>query len=786
MKPSLLKKLNQIIEEANALKDKNKFQKAIAKFEQALNFINIKVDEPSDKKVEIENITSAMNQTYSVEINGVIQEAIQLTAQKEYNQARMNFQKALKICEKIKDPNLKEAEVKEINELISEIDIQELLIKGIRLREEEKNFDESIKVFNEGMAITEKIQDSAGKIDNLAKINEEIRKTYESQFKQILQQGTELKQAGQLEEAIKLFEQAKNYIEESFPSDTKKIEIVNIKNLSNEIYSNQIKPIVERANELLEQDSIERGIAELKKALTITDKMYDSDLKKLEISLIAELLNPIYLKRYNPIIEEGIQITNKENFEESNTMINQAVDFFNNALDIAETMIESEKKNLEIKKIEDLINKACLPGINSLRDKAIQLIGQEKYEEAINEVYIALSLAKRMTYPEEENVQLEELKNLVNKIYSVDIKKVINHGKELSEKKEYDKAIDVFNDALTQTNKMYLTKEMERQVNIIKSLIYDAEVGLLIVQGRLTEEQQEKEKEIEKLRKRLEYAKTIEDDERRIEEMNKIKKLIDEIHSEEIKLLIEQGNQLADKKAYEEAFNFYEKALKVNEMMEEPDIKNKDLVKVSYKRELINNAKMKIIEKQHDAAIENGKKAVELDEKFIEGYYFISLAYKHKKKYDVAIENLQKALSYDKNHIQSWNLLGLVYEAKKDYDKALENLNNAIEIDPNYSNGWYNLGNIYKQMKEFDEAIDNYTKATELSPNHAKAWYFMATAYFDKKDYNNAIINLEKAIKIDPNLAQDVNPLIKDLKNTIKKLQETLNFSFINRENYTD
>lgn len=50
MKPSILKKLNLIIEEANALKNKNKFQKAIDKFEQALNFINIKVDELSDKK----------------------------------------------------------------------------------------------------------------------------------------------------------------------------------------------------------------------------------------------------------------------------------------------------------------------------------------------------------------------------------------------------------------------------------------------------------------------------------------------------------------------------------------------------------------------------------------------------------------------------------------------------------------------------------------------------------------------------------------------------------------
>ena len=338
--------------------------------------------------------------------------------------------------------------------------------------------------------------------------------------------------------------------------------------MSNDIYSDQIKPIVEKGNELLTQDSTEKGIAELKNALTIADKMYDSDLKNLEISLIAELLYPIYIERINPILDEGIEITKKENLEELITMIKQDVDIFNRALDVAKTMIDSERKDLEIKKISDLINQACLPGINAVKDKSIQLIGQKKHEEAINEVYIALSLAKRMTYPDEENVELEELKNLVNKIYSVEIKNVLNRGNELALKKEYEKAIEIFNEALNQTNKMYLTKEMEKQVNMIKSLIYDSEVGLLIDKGKLTEEQKTKEKEIEKLRKRLEYAKSIEDDKRKVEEMNKIKKLIDDIHSEEIKLLIEQGNQLADKKAFGEAFKFYEKALKVNEMME--------------------------------------------------------------------------------------------------------------------------------------------------------------------------------------------------------------------------
>ncbi|GAG97145.1 unnamed protein product, partial [marine sediment metagenome] len=90
-------------------------------------------------------------------------------------------------------------------------------------------------------------------------------------------------------------------------------------------------------------------------------------------------------------------------------------------------------------------------------------------------------------------------------------------------------------------------------------------------------------------------------------------------------------------------------------------------------------------------------------------------------------------------------------------------------------------GNVYKHINEFDKAIESYTKATEIETEFAKAWFFMGSTYFDKKDYNNAIQTLEKAIKLDPNLAQDVNPLIKDLKNTIDKLQNILTMSFLNK-----
>ena len=780
MKPSLLKKLNLIIEEANAFKDKNNFQKAIKKFQEAINFINEKVKEEEDKNTEIINIKNAINQTYSVQVDNIVQGAIRLTAQRKFDKAKEEFQNALKVVDNIDDLDFKDAEIDEINKLIRENEIEQFMTKGVELKNKNKS-DEAVEFFKKALIIAEDVYESDFRNEGLGRIKNEITQIYDSKIDDIVELGKKYKQEGQNDEAIKTFKEALQTIEKYFDLDAKKTQITTIKNSTNEIYSNRIKPLVNKGKDLLKQDLTEQAISEFNNAVSLADKMFDSDLKNLEISLIAEALNPIYIERIKPIIEKGKKVTSQEKFEESINLINEAVDIFHQALDIANSMVFSEKKEIEIKEISELINNASSSGINVIKDNSIQYIVQKKYDEAVSDLYIALSLAKRMAFPEEENPELDNLKNLVNKVYSAEVTEVVNKGNKLDEQKDYEKAIETYNKALTMTNKMYLTDDMEKEVGMIKSLIYETEVKLLVGVGGLVEDQKLKEKEIEKLKKRLDYAQSIDDPERRAAEMTKIKLIIDDVHSEEIKLLIEQGNQLADTKNFDDAFKFYERALKVNEMMESPDVKNKDLIKTSYKRELINRAKVEIENKEYDKAIENCRRALDLDDIFVEAYYHIGLAFNYKKKYDSAIENFQKAVNFDKKHVNSWNSLGLAFEAKEEYDNALKNLNKSIEIEPNFSDGWFNIGNVYKLKEEYDMAIENYTKATEVDPEFAKAWFFMGCAYFDKKDYNSAIQYIENAIKIDPNLGQDVNPIIKNLKADLDKFKEILSLSFINR-----
>ena len=84
--------------------------------------------------------------------------------------------------------------------------------------------------------------------------------------------------------------------------------------------------------------------------------------------------------------------------------------------------------------------------------------------------------------------------------------------------------------------------------------MYQAELKDLVDRGEMNEELQKYEKELEKLNKKMEYAKTIGDATRRFQEMEQIKKSIDEVFHSKIKLLVEQGVQLANNRKFDDSF----------------------------------------------------------------------------------------------------------------------------------------------------------------------------------------------------------------------------------------
>ena len=784
VKKSDLKKLNSIMQEGNEFKNLKKYNDAVEKYLEALRFVEERVKEPEERKDEIRNIKSQIDQIYSVKIIDIIDEARTFIIDKDFGSAFNTFDEAARIADKIVDKDMKDYDVKEISYLINKTRIEESLYQAILVKNKQE-LDKAIGMLYDTLDAAKDFYMEDLEDQMIKKIEDTINQTFSLKVSAVIEKANQFKENGNLDKALEEFQQALKIVDKYFDSELKHTDKQNSINLSNQLYSEKINAIMEDGKKRYEENTFEDATKKYKEAIGISKKMVDSDYKKSEIqrinSMASVVLNPIYLEKINPILNKGKELTIKDNFEENIAVVNDALDFFDKSLELAEKMADSNEKSETLSEITKSINNTCKIRIKFIKEKSIQKIGQGDYEKAINDLYAAISIAKRLPISEETNEDLEDLKNTVNKVYLAQIEEVVREGNDKLANKNYDEAIKTFNRALEGTNKMYLTQEMEEEINKIKGLVYQAELKDLVDRGDLSEELQKFEKELDKLNKKMDYAKTIDDPTRRFQEMELIKKSIDEVFYSKIKLLVEQGVQLAESTNFGESFKNFENAININDSIKSPEFKNRIAIKYEYRLKLIEKAKLEIEKRSYDTAIKDCNKAIELDSTYIDAYYYIGIANNEKQDYNTAIEYFKKTIDLNPNHAKAWNHMGFSYEKLDQFDQAIDSYKIAVEFESTYTLAHYNLANAYKHEKQYDVAIESYKKATEIDPNYATAWFFMGYAYLDKNDYHSALQNLEKAIDINPDLGKEINPFIDTIKESIDKLQKGLLEKFSNK-----
>ena len=784
VKKSDLKKLNTIMQEGNDFKNDKKYNKALEKYFEALNFVESRVKDHLEKQDELSSIKSQIDQVYSIEIIDIVDKARESMEKGDFKQAFKVLDEGMRLADKIEDIDMRNYEIEEISYLNAKFKIDMSLDKALKLREGGK-LEEAIQSMKEVLVSAEQFHQDDVNNDHLRQIKATINETYSLLIKDNLKEAIQFETKNKLENVFEIYENALRIAEDMFESDFKLSEIGSLKDSINKIHLEMIKPLVEEGNSLVKENKFEASTKIFEKALEIAHKMYQSPQKEAEIKNITNLasqgLNPVYLERMKPIIDKGKELIIKEFYEDDINIVNEAISKFTKALELAESMVESEEKRSKVNEIKQLINKTCRARIELLKDRSLQKIAQREFDKAVNELYAAMSVAKKMPVPEEENEDFNDLKQAVNDVYNSQVDEVLKKGNlELTEK-NYDEAINIFNDALKMTDKMYLTKEMENVVNKIKGLIYQAELKHLVGKGDLAEEQKKFERELERLNKKMEYAKTIDDPERRFVEMEEIKTSIDEVHNSEIEVLVEQGKQLAEARDFAESFNHFERALKVHERIESPEFKNKIPIKYHYKTELVNKAKLEISDRNYEQAIKDCEKAIQLDSTFIDAFYYIGIANIRKGNYDEAISSFNKSIGLNGNHAESWNQLGYANERKNDFGEAKKAYNRAIEINSNFALAYFNLGNILKITDNHHEAINSYQKATELDSKLTLAWLFLAAEFIGEKDYEKGFSSIENALNIDSTLNDIFKPPIEQIREILKDLNEKLREKFIQR-----
>ncbi len=156
--------------------------------------------------------------------------------------------------------------------------------------------------------------------------------------------------------------------------------------------------------------------------------------------------------------------------------------------------------------------------------------------------------------------------------------------------------------------------------------------------------------------------------------------------------------------------------------------------------------------KLYEKAIEEYKKAIEINPDFKEAYLKIAICY------DQYLKNYSEAVKYYLKYIEKSgeksdeikkivsNIVNLKYETT---DKEFEQLKKAVQF--------YNKGIKLGKEKKFDKAIKYFKKSLDIAPHYVKSHYALGLAYFNTRDYKNAYNHLLYAVKIDPE-----NPEIKE------------------------
>jgi tetratricopeptide (TPR) repeat protein len=121
-----------------------------------------------------------------------------------------------------------------------------------------------------------------------------------------------------------------------------------------------------------------------------------------------------------------------------------------------------------------------------------------------------------------------------------------------------------------------------------------------------------------------------------------------------------------------------------------------------------------------------------------ESHYKMALYFQKRKKHKFAIEELKKAVQLNPLYTKAYNAMGVSYDKLGNYNRAASCYRNALRIDPNLDYVHNNLGYSYLLKNELDAAIIAFQKAIELNDSNKRYRSNLGLAYVMKDEYDKA------------------------------------------------
>ncbi|MEN9328310.1 MAG: repeat-containing protein YrrB [Candidatus Parcubacteria bacterium] len=149
-------------------------------------------------------------------------------------------------------------------------------------------------------------------------------------------------------------------------------------------------------------------------------------------------------------------------------------------------------------------------------------------------------------------------------------------------------------------------------------------------------------------------------------------------------------------------------------------------------------------------SIQEFRRAVTLNPRYVEGHNNLALAYLTAGNYPQALLFFQKTIELNPNYAPAYGSMGVIYIKQNQLDEAAKYMKKSIELDPGNTPSYHNLGKIYEMQGKNDEAIAMYNKVLEIQPNTWQTQMNLGSIYYTLKDYKKAESYTKKAQALNP------------------------------------
>src|SRR5437660_1779079 len=124
------------------------------------------------------------------------------------------------------------------------------------------------------------------------------------------------------------------------------------------------------------------------------------------------------------------------------------------------------------------------------------------------------------------------------------------------------------------------------------------------------------------------------------------------------------------------------------------------------------------------------------------------------KRYDAALENLRRALELEPDHVEALYFTGAVYAAQKRPDLAAPYRERARTKSPRDPSIAYQLGLVYFAQQQYEKAQPLLEEAFKANPDLDSLGYYVGFLRYRNKDYRGALAALRQGRSSDPEIQQ--------------------------------